>query len=170
VTANGEFKNLMDIMEEESKKSGKFFKMLPTDSKNITILSEPEKGTSTFDNNNNQQHGQGQGQAPKAPRTVFRFKVKEDGNPEELLWEVGNRTVMQQIVAITKQYNLQSFINVKLLVKTSGTDNKSRAWFIMLLSAPGVAGGVPTPPAPVNQSAPDQGQQWLNDQMKGVKQ
>jgi hypothetical protein len=171
---DGDWVNMMD---EESKKSSGFFTMKPTDQKYIVTLTDPEKGTSTFGQNAAQ--GQAQpAQQPQAqqnqkpPRTVFRIKVHEgqapgQWNPEELMWEVGNRTVMAQIVASVRQFGLKTIKGAVWMVKTSGTDNKNRAWFLMLMSAPGVQNpGFASAPA----STPmDKGQSWLEGQKVEAK-
>ncbi len=168
----------VNMMDEESKKSSGFFTMKPTDQKYIVTLTDPEKGTSTFGQNQNAaQNGQAQPQQSQAqqkpPRTVFRIKVHEgqalgQWNAEELTWEVGNRTVMSQIVAAVRQFGLKTIKGAVWMVKTSGTDNKNRAWFLMLMSAPGFQnpGFASTPAA---APAMDQGQQWIDGQKVGAK-
>ena len=164
--ANG-FKSMMDEMDEESKKGGAFFKMAPTDEKRIVVLTDPEKGISNFD----KPGSDGMVTTPdgklKPPRTVFRLKVQVEGTQDELLWEFGHRSIMQQLVAIARQYHLQSFVGAHLIVKTSGTDNKNRAWFIMMLAAPQAAAPQATPAqAPVQATA---GQDWIESQKEGAQ-
>ena len=167
-SGNG-FMSMMDAMEEESKKGGDFFKMLATDQKTVTVLSDPEKTLSNFDQKQ-AEADKAAGKETKPPRTVFRLKVKDMASGEEKTWEVGNRSIMSQLVAIVKQFNLKTLAGAQLLLKTSGTDNKNRAWFIMLLGAPGLnLQGMPQAPA-VGPSAPvdPAGVAWINSQKAGA--
>jgi len=152
---NGEWVSMMD---EESKKGGAFFKMLPTDQKIVTILSDPVKAASNFQ------------EKDKPPKSEFRVRLIVEGQEGELIWGIGNRSVMTQLVAIAKQFRLTSLVGARLLVKTTGTDLKNRAWFIMLMSAPGVQVQVfpQAAAAPMVQGAPDSGQAWLDQQRAGV--
>jgi hypothetical protein len=161
---NGEWVSMMD---EESKKGGAFFKMLPTDEKIVTILSDPVKAQSNFQ------------EKDKPPKTEFRVKLIVDGQPGELIWGIGNRSVMSQLVGIARNYRLSTLVGAKLMIKTSGTDLKNRAWFIMLMSAPGMQAPVfpqaASAPAPAPAAAPypqqlDPGAQWLEQQRNGMVQ
>lgn len=155
---NGEWVSMMD---EESKKGGAYFKMLPTDQKIVNILSDPVKAQSNFQ------------EKDKPPKSEFRVRLIVEGQQGELVWGIGNRSVMTQLVAIAKQFRLTTLVGARLLVKTTGTDLKNRAWFVMLMSAPGVqvqgfpqAAPAPAPaqaPAPATQQM-DQGQQWIEQQ------
>jgi hypothetical protein len=164
--ANG-FKSMMDEMLEESKKGGAFFKMAPTDEKRIVVLSDPEKGISNFDKPGPDGMITTPDGKQKPPRTVFRLKVQVEGTQDELLWEFGHRSIMQQLVAIARQYGLQTFVGAHLIVKTSGTDNKNRAWFIMMLAAPQAAAPQATP-AQAPAQAPT-GQDWIESQKEGAQ-
>ena len=155
---NGEWVSMMD---EESKKGGAYFKMLPTDQKIVNILSDPVKAQSNFQ------------EKDKPPKSEFRVRLIVEGQQGELVWGIGNRSVMTQLVAIAKQFRLNTLVGARLLVKTTGTDLKNRAWFVMLMSAPGVQApvfpqGTAAPaPAPMPAAAPqqmDQGQQWIEQQ------
>jgi hypothetical protein len=144
----------VSMMDEESKKGGAFLKMLPTDQKIITIKADPVQGKSNFS------------EQGKEPKTEFRIKVLVEGEATEITWSVGNRNVMSQLVAIARQYKLQTLVGAKLMLKTSGTDIKNRAWFIMLMSAPGVqAPGFAQ--APTSQPQ-DPGQAWIQGQMQDM--
>lgn len=168
---DGEWVNAMD---EEAKKGGSFFKMLPTDQKVITALSNPKKGLSSYDLKNMQQNPQ----APaKQPRTSFTMKVLVDGEEGEKTWEFSHRGIMQQFVAEAKKYSLKSIVNCKFIVKTTGTTSQNKSWFIMLIAAPGITIQMPqvqTPQAqwPTNGQVQqmDRGQQWLEEQKRGVAQ
>jgi len=157
---NGEWVSMMD---EESKKGGAYFKMLPTDQKIVTILSDPVKAQSNFQ------------EKDKPPKSEFRVRLIVEGQQGELVWGIGNRSVMTQLVAIAKQFRLNTLVGARLLVKTTGTDLKNRAWFVMLMSAPGVqapvfpqatAAQAPAPAAVPQQM--DQGQQWIDSQRVGM--
>ena len=132
-------------MEVESQKGGAFLKMLPNDQKVVVIKSTPIQCKSNFV----EQGGE--------PKTEFRVTVQIEGDPKEVTWFISNRNVMGQLVAIAKHHNLSSLVDAKLLLKTSGTDLKNRAWFIVLLSAPGVQVLVKEVPAPAPHMA---GQAW----------
>lgn len=112
-------------MEAELQKGGAFLKMLPTDQKVVTIKSDPVQCKSNF-----VEYG-------KEPKNEFQIKVQIEGDQKEVTWSIGNRNVMSQLVALTKHHNLSSLVGAKLLLKTSGTDVKNRAWFIVILTAPG---------------------------------
>ncbi|MDD5734829.1 MAG: hypothetical protein WCZ26_02880 [Methanothrix soehngenii] len=158
------FVSMLEEMEAESKKGGAFFKMEPTDEKRIVILTDPEKGISNFD----RPGADGMITTPdgkkRPPRTIFRMKVMVEGTKDELIWEFGHRSIMQQLVAIAKQNRLQTFRGAHLLVKTSGTDNKNRAWFLMMTSPPQAAPAQAPSPA----SVLPEGQNWLESQRVGA--
>lgn len=169
--------NWISLMDEEAKKKSNYFHMEPTDQKIITVMSNPVKGVSSYDQK--QQQNQNQQGPAKAPRTVFTMSVMVDGETDPIPWEFSNRSVMSQFVAAAKQYNLKSLIGCRFMVKTVGQTIQKKEWFILLLSAPGLNLNIAPPVAsqPVNQAAPQakppvdpQGIDWINSQKQGMQQ
>jgi len=166
--SGNDFVSMVSAMEEESKKGGDFFKMLPTDQKTITVLSDPEKTVSNFDQKQAEADKLA-GKEPKPPRTVFRINVQDMATGGKQVWEFGNRTIMSQLVAIIRQYGLKTLVGAQLMLKTSGTDNKNRAWFIMLMSAPGMTAQAYQPAPPAQPAADPAGVAWVESQKAGMK-
>lgn len=166
--------SVMNSMEEESKKGGNFFKMEPNDQRTVEIISDPVQATRTFDENTNSNanaNANSNSNANKGPRTVFRFKILEAGSQDEKTWEVGNRQLMQQFVAIQRRYSLKTWKGAKMIVSTAGKTNIDKKWSLVLICAQGYQNPAFMAPATAQGApAPDAGEQWINGQMQGVKQ
>jgi hypothetical protein len=112
-------------MEAEIQKGGAFLKMQPDDQKIVIVKSDPIQCKSNFV------------EQGKEPKNEFRIKVQVEGDSKEVTWAIGNRNVLSQLVAITKYNNLSSLVGSRLVLRTTGTDLKNRAWFIVLLPESG---------------------------------
>ena len=116
--------NWLDEMESEASKGGKFLKFAENDQKVIEILTDPVKGQSRFswpDGN---------------PKTEFKLDVRQEGTMDVVVWAITNKDVMQQLLGIAKTNGLPSLVGCKISVAVRKTGEKSRAWFLQMLSRP----------------------------------
>lgn len=103
------------IKEMENDSEGDFVAFGDEDERILTIVSEPTKGVSRFQNPDGSE------------KVEYSFQVLVDDNTERVKsWNVSARQVMQQIVAIMKNNNLTKITGEKLRVTTSGSGRDRR--------------------------------------------